>query len=179
MTDLKPDPSRKILTRNTSPDISLDRSINPYKDCGDGCIYCFARPTHSYLSLSPALNFETKNFFKSVGAAFLEKELRKPGHQCAPIALGVNTDAYQPAEKELGVTRDILRVLHDYEHPVSIITKSERILRDLDLLAPLAAKNLAHVMISITTLDPTLARASRTVIMGQRLATVSTTLPMF
>ncbi|MDG2033272.1 MAG: PA0069 family radical SAM protein [Rhodospirillales bacterium] len=158
VTDLKPDASRTILTRNTSPDIPFDRSINPYKGCEHGCIYCFARRTHSYVGLSPGLDFETKVFFKSGGAALLEKELRKPGYQCAPIALGVNTDAYQPAEKELGVTRDILQVLHDYQHPVSIITKSARILRDLDLLAPLAAKNLAHVMISITTLDPALAR---------------------
>jgi len=158
VTELTPDASRTILTRNSSPDIPFDRSINPYKGCEHGCIYCFARPTHSYLSLSPGLDFETKIFFKSDPAALLEKELRKPNYKCEAIALGVNTDAYQPAEKELGVTREILQVLHDYNHPVSIITKSSRILRDLDLLAPMGQKNLAHVMISITTLDPGLAR---------------------
>ncbi len=158
VTELNPDASRTILTRNTSPDIPFDRSINPYKGCEHGCIYCFARPTHSYLSLSPGLDFETKIFFKSNPAELLEKDLRKKKYKCAAIALGVNTDAYQPAEKELGVTREILQVLHDYNHPVSIITKSARILRDLDLLAPMGSKNLAHVMISITTLDPGLAR---------------------
>ena len=158
-TQLRPDTSKTIISHNTSPDIPFDRSINPYKGCEHGCIYCYARPTHSYLGMSPGLDFETKIFFKENAAVLLERELRRPGYECKPIALGVNTDAYQPAEKELKITRSILEVLSAYNHPVSIITKSSRILNDLDILAPMGQKSLVHVMISVTTLDPNLARS--------------------
>ena len=131
-TQLRPDTSKTIISHNTSPDIPFDRSINPYKGCEHGCIYCYARPTHSYLGMSPGLDFETKIFFKENAAVLLERELRRQGYECKPIALGVNTDAYQPAEKELKITRSILEVLSAYNHPVSIITKSSRILNDLD-----------------------------------------------
>ena len=157
-TTCTPDAARTVITRNTSPDIPFDRSINPYRGCEHGCIYCFARPNHSYLGLSPGLDFETKIFFKDHAGERLEAELRKPGYRCAPLALGVNTDAYQPAEETLRVTRSILEVLRAFNHPVSIITKSARILRDLDILGPMAADGLAHVMVSVTTLDPKLAR---------------------
>lgn len=157
-TELKPDASKTVISYNASPDLPFDRSINPYKGCEHGCIYCFARPTHSYLGLSPGLDFETKIFFKNNAATLLEQELRRPNYECKPIAIGVNTDAYQPAEKELRVTRSILEVLSAYNHPVSIITKSARILRDLDVLGPMGQKGLVHVMLSVTTLDPTLAR---------------------
>ncbi|HIN75114.1 MAG TPA: radical SAM protein, partial [Rhodospirillales bacterium] len=149
-TQLRPDTSKTIISHNTSPDIPFDRSINPYKGCEHGCIYCYARPTHSYLGLSPGLDFETKIFFKENAAVLLERELRRQGYECKPIALGVNTDAYQPAEKELKITRSILEVLSAYNHPVSIITKSSRILNDLDILAPMGQKSLVHVMISVT-----------------------------
>ena len=158
-TQLRPDTSKTIISHNTSPDIPFDRSINPYKGCEHGCVYCYARPTHSYLGMSPGLDFETKIFFKENAAVLLERELRRQGYECKPIALGVNTDAYQPAEKELKITRSILEVLSAYNHPVSIITKSSRILNDLDILAPMGQKSLVHVMISVTTLDPNLARS--------------------
>ncbi len=173
-TTLTPDAARSVITRNTSPDIPFLRSINPYRGCEHGCIYCFARPTHSYLNLSPGLDFETKIFFKDQAAERLEAELRKPGYKCAPMALGVNTDAYQPAEESLRVTRQVLEVLRAFNHPVSIITKSARILRDLDILAPMAADGLVHVMVSVTTLDGELARRMepRASAPAKRLATI-------
>ena len=157
-TVLTKDSTRTIISRNDSPDIPFDRSINPYRGCEHGCVYCFARPTHSYLGLSPGLDFESRIFFKPDAARLLETELRKSGYQCKPIALGVNTDAYQPAERELGITRSILEVLSRYNHPVSLITKSAGILRDLDILSSMAERNLVHAFFSITTLDPKLAR---------------------
>jgi len=149
-TTVTAEKSRSVITRNTSPDVPFDRSINPYRGCEHGCIYCFARPSHAYLNLSPGLDFETKLFYKPDAAALLDGELRKPGYAAAPIALGVNTDCYQPIEDGLKVTRSILEVLAEFNHPVSIITKSARILRDLDILAPMAERNLVHVMISVT-----------------------------
>jgi len=174
-TSLTPDAARSVITRNTSPDVPFDRSINPYRGCEHGCVYCFARPSHGYLNLSPGLDFETKIFFKENAADKLEAELRKPGYKCAPIALGVNTDAYQPAEQNLGITRSILEVLWAFRHPVSIITKSARIARDLDILSLMAGENLVHVMVSVTTLDPKLARVMepRAAAPAKRLQTIS------
>jgi len=149
---------KTIITRNQSPDLSFDRSINAYRGCEHGCIYCFARPTHAYQNLSPGLDFETRLFAKPDAAALLRKELAKPSYRCAPIALGTNTDPYQPIEERFRITRSILEVLAEHDHPVVITTKSARVLRDLDLLGPMAARGLAAVMISVTTLDPALAR---------------------
>ena len=160
------DQSRSVIARNESPDIPFDRSINPYRGCEHGCIYCFARPTHAWLGLSPGLDFETKLFAKSDAAGLLERELARPGYQARPIALGTNTDPYQPVERRLKVTRSILKVLAAHDHPVTIVTKSGLVTRDLDILAPMAAKGLASVAVSVTTLDGDLAiamepRASR------------------
>ncbi|MDP3494502.1 MAG: PA0069 family radical SAM protein [Hyphomonadaceae bacterium] len=149
---------KTIITYNTSPDISFDRTINPYKGCEHGCIYCFARPNHAYRGLSPGLDFETKIFVKPSAAALLEKELSKKSYKPGRIMLAGDTDIYQPIEKELRITRSILEVLARYEHPVALITKSALILRDLDIIAPMAAKGLASVAISFTTLDRKLAR---------------------
>lgn len=149
---------KTIITYNTSPDISFDRTINPYKGCEHGCIYCFARPNHAYRGLSPGLNFETKIFVKPSAAALLEKELSKKSYKPGRIMLAGDTDIYQPLEKELRITRSILEVLARYEHPVALITKSALILRDLDIIAPMAAKGLLSVAISFTTLDRKLAR---------------------
>jgi DNA repair photolyase len=157
-TTVTPEKTRTILSRNDSPDISFDRSINPYKGCEHGCVYCFARPTHSYLGLSPGLDFETKIFSKPDAARLLREELRRPGYRCEVIALGANTDPYQPVERDLKITRSILEVLLEHGHPVGIVTKGSLVLRDLDLLAAMAARRLATVMISITTLDRSLAR---------------------
>lgn len=157
-TELRPDPSRNIITRNQSPDIPFAQSINPYKGCEHGCIYCYARPSHAYLNLSPGLDFETKIFFKDRAAELLDRELRRPSYRPAAITLGANTDPYQPAERKLQVTRSILEVLRRFRHPVSIITKSALVTRDLDLLAELAQQNLAAVFITITTLDDDLKR---------------------
>lgn len=157
-TTVTPEKTRTILSRNDSPDISFDRSINPYKGCEHGCVYCFARPTHSYLGLSPGLDFETKIFFKPDAARLLREELRRPGYRCEVIALGANTDPYQPADRDLKITRSILEVLQEHRHPVGIVTKGSLVLRDLDILASMAAQRLATVMISITTLDRGLAR---------------------
>jgi DNA repair photolyase len=156
-TKIRPDAARSIITRNQSSDIPFDRSINPYRGCEHGCVYCFARPSHAFLDLSPGLDFETRIFFKEHAAVLLDKELRKPKYTCAPIALGVNTDCYQPAERDLKITRSILEVLNAFNHPVSIITKSAGILRDLDILTSMANRKLIHVMISVTTLDGDLA----------------------
>jgi DNA repair photolyase len=152
------EPARAIITRNTSPDVPFTQSINPYQGCEHGCVYCFARPTHAYHDLSPGLDFETKLFAKPNAAQLLRAELAKPGYVCDPIALGTNTDPYQPIEREWKVTRSILEVLCECEHPFSIVTKSALVERDIDLIAPMAAKNMARVFLSITTLDKTLAR---------------------
>lgn len=157
-TRLEVDSARKVITYNRSPDIPFDRSINPYRGCEHGCIYCYARPTHTYLDLSPGLDFETRLFYKPDAAALLEAELRRPGYRPRPIALGVNTDAYQPAERKLGLTRALLQVLRAYRHPVTLITKSALIERDLDILAPMAASGLVHAAVSVTTLDEDLNR---------------------
>ena len=158
-TTLSEDKSRTIIARNTSPDVPFDRSINPYRGCEHGCVYCFARPTHAYLGLSPGLDFETKLFFKPDAARLLEAELRHPGYRCDVIAMGTNTDPYQPIERGHRITRQILEVLSAFNHPVSIVTKSNLILRDLDILAPMAAKGLAAAAVSVTTLKNRLARA--------------------
>jgi len=157
-TILKPDPSRSIITRNQSPDIPFSQSINPYKGCEHGCIYCYARPSHAYLNLSPGLDFETRIFYKDRAAELLEQELRKPGYRPAAVTLGANTDPYQPAEHKLKVTRSILTVLQRFRHPVSIITKSALVTRDLDILSDMARQNLAAVFITVTTLDNELKR---------------------
>jgi DNA repair photolyase len=157
-TEVHTDSSRSILVFNESPDLPFDRSVNPYRGCEHGCIYCFARPTHAYLGLSPGLDFETRIFSKPNAASLLDAALRKPGYQCQPLALGVNTDAYQPAERKLEITRSLLGVLQRFAHPVSIITKSALIERDIDILRALAEQQLVSVYISVTTLDAELAR---------------------
>jgi DNA repair photolyase len=149
---------RTIISRNASPDIGFDRSINPYRGCEHGCIYCFARPTHAYLDLSPGLDFESKLFAKPTAAALLRAELAKPGYAVRPIALGTNTDPYQPIERDWNITRSIVEVLAEVNHPLTITTKSDRVVRDIDLLAPMAAQGLAAVAMSITSLDPLVAR---------------------
>jgi len=156
-TTIIPEITRTIITRNDSPDVPFDRSINPYKGCEHGCIYCFARPTHSYIGLSPGLDFETKIVSKPDAARLLREELRRPGYRCDVMALGSNTDPYQPVERRLGTTRSLLEVLSEHDHPVGIVTKSTLVLRDLDLLASMARRRLAGVMISVTTLDADLA----------------------
>jgi DNA repair photolyase len=149
---------RTIISRNDSPDISFDRSINPYRGCEHGCVYCFARPTHAYMGLSPGLDFESKLFVKDGAAALLERELGAPNYSARSMALGTNTDPYQPIERQYRVTRSVLEVLARYDHPVGIVTKSNLVLRDLDILAPMAAKGLAKVYLSVTTLDKEIAR---------------------
>jgi DNA repair photolyase len=150
--------ARTIIARNDSPDIPFTQSINPYQGCEHGCIYCYARPSHAYLDMSPGLEFETKLFAKPDAARLLREELAKPGYVCDPIALGSNTDPYQPIEREWRVTRQILEVLAEHEHPFSIVTKSALVERDIDLIAPMAAKNMARVYLSVTSLDRNLAR---------------------
>ncbi len=157
-TTVTADNNRTILTENKSPDLPFELSINPYRGCEHGCIYCYARPSHSYLGLSPGLDFETKLFHKTNGAEQLEKALRKPRYRVRPITLGANTDAYQPVERKHRITREILEVLHAYRHPLAIITKGALVLRDLDLLSEMGRQGLAHVIVSVTTLDPDLAR---------------------
>ncbi len=152
------DASRKVITRNSSPDLGFDRSINPYRGCEHGCVYCFARPTHAYLGLSPGLDFETRLFVKADADILLRAELAKSGYRCAPIAMGTNTDPYQPIEREHKVTRRILQVLAECQHPVSIVTKSHLVTRDIDILAPMAERGLAKVALSVTTLEGRLAR---------------------
>ncbi len=156
-TIVSPDSTRSILAKNDSPDVPFSVSINPYRGCEHGCIYCFARPTHAYLGLSPGLDFETRIFSKPKAPELLRQELAKPKYRPEPIALGANTDPYQPAEREHRITRGVLEVLAEHEHPVGIVTKSHLVLRDLDLIAPMAEKGLAHVFLSITTLEPELA----------------------
>ncbi|WP_343520030.1 PA0069 family radical SAM protein [Sphingomonas sp.] len=149
---------KTILTRNQSPDIAFDRSVNPYRGCEHGCIYCFARPSHAYHDLSPGLDFETRLFAKPDAPALLRATLAKRGYACQPIAFGTNTDPYQPIEAEWRITRGCIEVLAECDHPITITTKSDRVTRDIDLLGPMAAKGLAAVMISVTSLDPRIAR---------------------
>ncbi len=157
-TRLIRDRSKTVISYNQSPDVPHDRSINPYRGCEHGCIYCFARPTHAYLGYSPGLDFETRILFKPDAAQRLEAELSKRNYRCSPIALGTNTDPYQPAEKKLRVTRSVLEVLARFRHPVSIITKGALVTRDMDILADMAAKNLASVIVSVTSLDAAIKR---------------------
>jgi DNA repair photolyase len=173
-TTVQPDKSKTVIAWNESPDIGFDRSINPYRGCEHGCIYCFARPTHAYLGLSPGLDFETKLFAKHDAAAILARELARPGYKPAPIGIGTNTDPYQPIERELGITRQVLEVLDRFNHPVTIVTKSALILRDLDILARMAQRGLVEATVSVTTLDPGLARKlePRAPTPPRRLATI-------
>jgi DNA repair photolyase len=157
-TTVQTDTTRKIVTRNDSPDIGFDRSINPYRGCEHGCVYCFARPTHAYLGLSPGLDFESKLFVKPEAAELLAKELAAPNYQPKVIAIGTNTDPYQPIERKYEVMRRILEVLERAGHPVGIVTKSALVLRDVDILARMAERKLAKVALSLTTLDAELAR---------------------
>ena len=157
-TTLTRDATRTIIARNTSPDVPFDRSINPYRGCEHGCIYCFARPTHAYLGLSPGLDFETKILFKPDAAKLLVAELASPKYRPDVVAMGTNTDPYQPVERELKITRQILRVLSDFNNPVGIVTKNHMVTRDIDILADMAKRNLAEVFLSVTTLDKDLAR---------------------
>lgn len=175
-TELLRDDSRSVISWNRSPDVPFDRSINPYRGCEHGCVYCFARPTHAYLDCSPGLDFETRIFYKPRAAELLEQELSKRGYDCRPIALGVNTDAYQPAERRLRITRAVLEVLLACRHPVGIVTKSALVERDIDLLAALAQQRLVHVMVSVTTLDAGLARSlePRAAAPHRRLQTIRT-----
>ncbi|HLG86331.1 MAG TPA: PA0069 family radical SAM protein [Alphaproteobacteria bacterium] len=168
------DTAKKVITRNQSPDVGFDRSINPYKGCEHGCIYCFARPTHAYLGLSPGLDFETRIFRKPDAPALLRRELSARGYRPATIQLGINTDAYQPAERTERLTRRILEVLAEFEHPVGILTKSALIQRDLDILVPMAEKRLVKTGVSITSLDRNLARMMepRAATPGRRIETV-------
>jgi DNA repair photolyase len=157
-TEVQVEKPRAIISRNDSPDLPFDRSVNPYRGCEHGCIYCFARPTHAYMGLSPGLDFETKLYAKPDAAKLLERELAKPGYKVRPIAIGTNTDPYQPIEKEWRIMRQVLEVLKACDHPVMIVTKSAMVMRDIDLLAPMAEKGLAKVGLSVTTLDRKLAR---------------------
>ncbi len=158
-TEVQVERARKIITRNQSPDISFDRSINPYRGCEHGCSYCFARPTHANMGLSPGLDFESKLFAKPDAARLLEKELSAPGYEPRTIAIGTNTDPYQPIEREWRIMRGILEVLSAAGHPVGIVTKSALVTRDIDILASMAERGLAKVALSLTTLDRKLARA--------------------
>ncbi|MGA8382714.1 MAG: PA0069 family radical SAM protein [Stellaceae bacterium] len=174
-TTLSVDATRTIIARNDSPDIGFDRSINPYRGCEHGCIYCYARPSHAYLGLSPGLDFESRLFYKPQAASLLAAGLRKKGYACRPLALGSNTDPYQPVERRLEVTRSILEVLRDFRHPVTIVTKSALIRRDLDILCEMAKDRLAMVTVSVTTLDRALARVMepRAATPGRRLETIA------
>jgi len=153
-----PDRAKSVITTNNSPDVGFDQSINPYRGCSHGCVYCFARPTHAYLGLSPGLDFETKLFYKDNAVELLRAELSKRNYQCKTIALGINTDGWQPLERQMEVTRSVLEVLAECRHPLSIVTKSALIVRDLDLLQDLARDSLVSVMLSITTLDNEIKR---------------------
>lgn len=157
-TEVQVEKPRSIITRNESPDISFDRSINPYRGCEHGCVYCFARPTHSFMGLSPGLDFESKLFAKPDAARLLDKELSKDGYQPRTIAIGTNTDPYQPIEKQYRIMREILEVLEARGHPVGIVTKSALVVRDIDILSRMAERGLAKVALSVTTLDRMLAR---------------------
>jgi DNA repair photolyase len=173
-TELLRDESRTIIATNESPDVPFDQSINPYRGCEHGCVYCYARPSHAWLGLSPGLDFETRILFKPDAARLLRDELRRSSYRCRAIVLGSNTDPYQPVERNLGITRRILELLAECRHPVSIVTKGALIERDLDLLAEMADQRLASVMISVTTLDDGLKRIMepRTASPASRLATI-------
>ena len=158
-TEVQVEQARKIITRNQSPDISFDRSVNPYRGCEHGCAYCFARPTHAYMGLSPGLDFETKLFAKPNAAKLLERELAKHGYQAKTLAIGTNTDPYQPIERRYRIMREILEVLERTNHPVGIVTKSALVVRDIDILSRMAERRLVKVALSVTTLDRRLARA--------------------
>lgn len=158
-TEVQEETARKIITRNSSPDISFDRSINPYRGCEHGCSYCFARPTHAFMGLSPGLDFETRLFAKTNATDLLERELADPKYEPRTIAIGTNTDPYQPIERRYRIMRRVLEVLSAANHPVGIVTKSALVLRDLDILAPMAERGLVKVALSVTTLDRKLARA--------------------
>lgn len=157
-TVLKAMRAGRIISHNTSPDIPFDQSINPYQGCEHGCVYCYARPSHSYLDLSPGLDFETRIFYKPNAASRLLEAWEKPGYVCKPITIGANTDPYQPAEKSLGITRQLLELFDKHKHPVNVISKGTLICRDIDLLAALAERNLCSVAISLPTMDGTLKR---------------------
>lgn len=157
-TTLEVDTARSVISFNQSPDVPFDRSVNPYRGCEHGCVYCFARPTHAYLGLSPGLDFETRLFHKPDAPELLRKELSKPGYRCQPLALGINTDGWQPVERRNELSRRLLEVLDEFHHPVSIVTKSALIERDIDILARMAERGLAQVMVSVTTLDIELCR---------------------
>jgi len=157
-TEVFEERTRSLITRNDSPDVPFDRSINPYRGCEHGCIYCYARPNHGYVGLSPGLDFESKIFVKVDAAERLRAELSAPGYRCAPIAIGTATDAWQPVERHRRITRAIIEVLHAHRHPFSALTKSSLVERDIDLLAPMARDGLVSVSLTLTTLDPVLAR---------------------
>jgi DNA repair photolyase len=157
-TEVTVDATRSIIARNDSPDIYFDQSINPYRGCEHGCIFCYARPSHAYLGMSPGIDFETRLTYKPEAAALLRRELARPGYVCKHIMLGSNTDPYQPVEKQLRVTRSILEVLAETRHPLAITTRSVLLLRDLDLLAPMAEQGLVKVIFSMTTFDHDLKR---------------------
>ena len=175
-TQVTDEQAKTILSRNSSPDLPFGVSLNPYRGCEHGCIYCYARPTHSYLGLSPGLDFESKIFAKVNAPELLRRELGKASYVPESIALGVNTDAYQPCERELRLTRRILEVLQECEHPVGLITKSALIERDIDILAPMAAKRLAAAAVTLTTLEPSIARTlePRAAAPARRLRTIRT-----
>lgn len=174
-TTLSVETAKTIITRNNSPDIGFDRSINPYRGCEHGCIYCYARPAHAWMGLSPGIDFESKLFYKPDAANLLAQELKKARYECRPIHIGGNTDPYQPVERETGLTRDILQVLQRFQHPFSIISKSALMARDADILGEMGRDGLAHACVSITTLDRRLARAMepRAATPTKRLETVS------
>jgi DNA repair photolyase len=168
--------AKTILSRNSSPDLPFNVSLNPYRGCEHGCIYCFARPTHSFLGLSPGMDFESRIFAKVNAAELLRRELARPSYQPEPIAIGVNTDAYQPCERERRITRGVLEVLGEHAHPYALITKSALVERDIDLIAPMAAKNLAIAAVTLTTLDPAISRTlePRAAAPARRLRTIRT-----
>jgi DNA repair photolyase len=157
-TTLVPDDTRTVIATNDSPDVPFDRSINPYRGCEHGCVYCYARPTHAYLGLSPGLDFETRLLYKPRASELLRAELARPGYRPAPVVLGANTDPYQPVERRLGITRQVLEVLQQARHPVSVVTKGALVERDLDILGAMARDGLAELRVSVTTLDRVLAR---------------------
>jgi DNA repair photolyase len=157
-TTLTAEHAKHVITRNNSPDIAFEQSINPYRGCEHGCVYCYARPAHAYMNLSPGLDFETKIFYKARAAELLEEELLRPNYVCKPINLGANTDPYQPAERDLKVTRSLLEVLQRFRHPLTIVTKSALVQRDMDILADMARDALVSVFVSITTLEASLKR---------------------
>ncbi len=174
-TELLRDATRSVISYNASPDLGFDRSVNVYRGCEHGCVYCYARPTHAYLGYSPGLDFETKLLYKPEAAQLLERELRRPKYAAKPIVLGANTDPYQPIDRTLKLTRSVLEVLDRFNHPAIIVTKSASVLRDLDILQAMAERNLLQVYVSVTTLDPALARRMepRAATPGRRVAAMA------